>query len=167
MIDKNTSLEFDRELAILKQEIEEQLERIRRDSEVVKDEWRHAIADGDLRENAAYDAAVDEMKSLREEEVKLLTQLEDIKAADPSRYRPIGLITPYSTVLLQINTTEVHNMEMTIKLFPGNISNMEKGIVSCGSRLGKQLMKKKVGDVVNISDLETSGICKYKILELY
>lgn len=167
MIDKNTSLAIDRELAILKQEIEEQLERIRGDSEIVKDEWRHAIADGDLRENAAYDAAVDEMKSLREEESKLLTQLEDIKQADPKRYRPIGLVTPYSTILLEINTTEVHNMKMVIKLFPGNISNMEKGIVSCESRLGKQLMKKKVGDTVNLSDLETSDICKYTILELY
>ena len=104
---------------------------------------KEAREQGDLSENAEYDAAKDEQRDIEEEEVDLdkinvgcLVRILDCEFDEELEYKIVG-------------STEANSL---------------KGKISNESPVGRALLGRQIGDVV---DVETqAGILQYKVLEI-
>ena len=144
-------------LRALEAELEE-LKVVRRKE--VAQKIKEAREQGDLSENAEYDAAKDEQRDIeaRIEEIEKI-----LKNADVVDEEEVDLdkISVGCTVLLYDVEFEE---EVEYKIVGSTEANSLKGKISNESPLGKALIGKKVGDVV---DAETPvGILQYKVLEI-
>ena len=119
---------------------------------------KEASEQGDLSENAEYDAAKDEQRDMEariEEIEKILKNAE--------------VVVEEEVDLDKINvgcTVKVFDMEfdeeMIFKLVGSTEANSLEGKISNESPVGRALIGKKVGDVV---DVETqAGVIQYKVL---
>jgi len=120
----------------------------------------HARLLGDLRENAEYDAAKEALlqneKRIQELEDKLSRAeiIDDIK-------KPKDIISISSRVkLLDLNTNE----EIEYTLTSQDEADPLNGFISVDSPVGKVLLGKKEGDIVEIKI--PAGILKYKIIKI-
>ena len=136
----------------------EELKVVRRKE--VAQKLKEAREQGDLSENAEYDAAKDEQRDieLRIEEIdKILKNAEVVVEEDVD----VNAINIGCTVRLKdIEFDE----EMTYKIVGSTEANSLKGKISNESPVGKALLGKKVGDTVTV---ETQvGELTYKVLEI-
>ena len=127
----------------------------------VADKIREAREQGDLSENAEYDAAKDEQRDIEariEEIEKILKNAEVVVDEDVDLDKiSIGC----SIRILDIEFDE----ELEYKIVGSTEANSLKGKISNESPVGKALLGKKVGDTVTV---ETQvGEIAYKILEIY
>jgi len=120
----------------------------------------HARLLGDLRENSEYDAAKEALlqneKRIQELEDKLgrAEIIDDVK-------KPKGIVSISSKVeLLDLNTNE--NIEYT--LVSQDEADPLGGFISIDSPVGKVLLGKKEGDIVEIKI--PAGVLKYKIVKI-
>ncbi|MDG2396983.1 MAG: transcription elongation factor GreA [Flavobacteriaceae bacterium] len=115
---------------------------------------------GDLSENAEYDAAK-EAQGLLEMRI---SKLEDIL----SNARLIDETKLDDTKVLVLSTAKVINknngMEMTYTLVAQREADLNKGKISVESPIGKGLLGKKVGEVVEIK--VPSGNIQLEIIEI-
>ncbi len=115
---------------------------------------------GDLSENAEYDAAK-EAQGLLEMRI---SKLEDIL----SNARLIDETKLDDTKVLVLSTVKVINknngMEMTYTLVAQREADLNKGKISVESPIGKGLLGKKVGEVVEIK--VPSGNIQLEIIEI-
>ena len=119
-----------------------------------------ARAHGDLSENAEYDAAKHE-KELLEIKIRQLEEtLARAKVID-TKSIPTDRVYILATVkLLDLN----RNREVEFTLVSPQEVNTAEGKISVQSPVGKALLGKKVGDVVEVK--VPAGVVKYKILEI-
>ena len=121
---------------------------------------KEAREQGDLSENAEYDAAKDEQRDIEariEELEKLLKNAEVVveEEADLDKIS-IGCFVK----VLDIEEDE----EMQFKLVGSTEANSLQNRISNESPLGKALLRHMVGDIV---DVETQmGVLQYKVLEI-
>ena len=119
-----------------------------------------ARAQGDLSENAEYDAAKDEQRDIeaRIEEIEKILKNAEVFDEDESE---AGTVNFGAKVVL-------HDMDMDeiveYKIVGSTEANFLKGKISNESPLGAAIMRKKIGDVVTIEAPE--GEFKYKILDI-
>ena len=117
---------------------------------------KEAREQGDLSENAEYDAAKDEQRDIElriEELEKLLKNAED--EIDLEKIN-IGC----KVKVLEIDEDE----EMEFRIVGSTEANSLQNKISNESPVGQALLGRKVGDVV---DVETQvGIIQYKVLEI-
>ena len=141
--------------------LEEELEdlKVNRRKEVAE-KIKEAREQGDLSENAEYDAAKDEQRDIEariEEIEKILKNAEvvDEDEADTSKVS-IGCVVR----ILDMEYDE----ENEYKVVGPTEANILKGLISNESPVGAALIGKKVGDVLEV---ETQvGAEKYKVLEI-
>ena len=141
--------------------LEEELEdlKVNRRKEVAE-KIKEAREQGDLSENAEYDAAKDEQRDIEpriEEIEKILKNAEvvDEDEADTSKVS-IGCVVR----ILDMEYDE----ENEYKVVGPTEANILKGLISNESPVGAALIGKKVGDVFEV---ETQvGAEKYKVLEI-
>ena len=127
----------------------------------VADKIKEAREQGDLSENAEYDAAKDEQRDIEariEEIEKILNNAEVVVEDDVN--------------LDQINigcSVRIYDMEfeeeLEYKIVGSTEANSLKGKISNESPVGKALMGKKVGDLVTVET--QAGEISYKVLEIY
>ena len=121
---------------------------------------KEAREQGDLSENAEYDAAKEEQRDieLRIEEIdKILKNAEVVDDDDVDA----SVINVGCTV--KIKDMEFEE-EMEYKIVGSTEANSLKGKISNESPVGHALLGKRVGDVV---DVETQmGIVQYKVLDI-
>lgn len=115
---------------------------------------------GDLSENAEYDAAKDaqgllELKISKLEEVVSNARIIDESNLDTSK----ALI--HSNVVIK---NLANGREMTYKLVAQSEADLKQGKISVDSPIGKGLLGKEVGEVVEVQ--VPSGIVKFEILEI-
>ena len=127
----------------------------------VADKIREAREQGDLSENAEYDAAKDEQRDIEariEEIEKILKNAEVVVDEDVDLDKiSIGC----SIRILDIEFDE----ELEYKIVGSTEANSLKGKIANESPVGKALLGKKVGDTVTV---ETQvGEISYKVLEIY
>lgn len=112
----------------------------------IAEEIAEARAKGDLSENAEYDAAKEAQGHLESR----ITQLEDIlansrvldaKDLDLSQVRVLTRVTILN---------KKANKEMKYTLVSPNEADFAKGKISVDSPIGKALIGKKIGEVVNV-----------------
>jgi transcription elongation factor GreA len=138
------------ELRVLERELNVELPR----------EIKTAVAMGDLRENAEYHAALERQGYVRARIGQLRTRLGELGTMKIDKI-PRGRVGLGSTItLLDVESGD----EVTYELAIPEIADLEKGLVSIASPIGKGLMGKEEGDIVTIAI--PSGSKKYEILAL-
>lgn len=115
---------------------------------------------GDLSENAEYDAAKDaqgllELKISKLEETMANARLVDSSKLDHSK------VTILSKVTIQNKVTKA---KMTYTLVAESEADLKSGKISVDSPIGKGLLGKKLGDVIDIR--VPSGTIQMEILEI-
>lgn len=121
---------------------------------------KEAREQGDLSENAEYDAAKDEQRDIeaRIEALEKLLKNAEVVVEDEIDLDKISV--GCKVKLLDVEEDE----EMEFKIVGSTEANSLEGKISNESPVGQALMGKKVGDTV---DVETqAGQIQYKVLEI-
>lgn len=121
---------------------------------------KEAREQGDLSENAEYDAAKDEQRDIeaRIEEIEKI--LKNAEVIDEDEFDSETVNFSSEVVLHDVDMDEI----VTYKIVGSTEADILKGLISNESPLGAALMKKKVGDVVTVE--APSGNFEYKILDI-
>lgn len=121
---------------------------------------KEAREQGDLSENAEYDAAKDEQRDieLRIEELEKLLKNAEVVVEDEIDLDKINI--GCKVKVYDVDEDE----EMEFKIVGSTEANSLQNKISNESPVGHALIGRKVGDVV---DVETqSGVIQYKVLEI-
>ena len=126
----------------------------------VSEKIKEAREQGDLSENAEYDAAKDEQRDIEariEELEKILKNAEVIVEEE------VDLDT--INIGCRVKVLEVeYNEECEYKIVGSTEANSLKGKISNESPVGKALIGAKVGDTVSVET--QAGVFRYKVLEI-
>ena len=127
----------------------------------VADKIREAREQGDLSENAEYDAAKDEQRDIeaRIEEIEKILKNAEVVVEEDVNLDQINI--GCSVRIYDIEFEE----ELEYKIVGSTEANSLKGKISNESPVGKALMGKKVGDTVVVET--QAGEISYKVLEIY
>ncbi len=118
-----------------------------------------ARSHGDLSENADYDAALHEQELLEIRIAKLERTLANAKVIDPSELPNDDRVYIFCAVRLR---NELTKTEMTFTLVSSEEADFEKNRLSVTSPLGKALLGKQTGDIVETQT--PKGVVQYRIL---
>jgi len=127
----------------------------------VADKIKEAREQGDLSENAEYDAAKDEQRDIeaRIEEIEKILKNAEVVVEDDVNLDQINI-----GCSVRIYDMEFEE-ELEYKIVGSTEANSLKGKISNESPVGKALIGKKVGDTVTVET--QAGDISYKILEIY
>ena len=147
---------------------EEGLKRLREELKYLKDIERpkasQAIAEardkGDLSENAEYDAAKEAQGLLELQISKMETTLSNARLIDESQLDTTKVLV-HSTVEVKNNS---NGAKMKYKLVAQSEADLKTGKISVDSPIGKGLLGKKEGEVVQIS--VPSGTIELEIVSI-
>ena len=134
------------------------LKQVRRKE--VAQKIKEAREQGDLSENAEYDAAKDEQREieLRIEELEKLLKNVEVVVEDEV---DLGKIS----VGCQVKLYDVeYDEEIEFRIVGSTEANSLQNKISNESPVGKELMRKKVGDTVEVET--QAGVIEYKVLEI-
>jgi transcription elongation factor GreA len=115
---------------------------------------------GDLSENAEYDAAKEAQGLLEAKIAQLKGLVANARLIDESQ---IGTDTVQILNKVTIRNTK-NNQTMVYSLVSENEANLKEGKIAIGTPIGKGLLGKKVGDVVEIT--VPSGIMSFEIMNI-
>jgi transcription elongation factor GreA len=121
---------------------------------------KEAREQGDLSENAEYDAAKDEQRDIeaRIEEIEKILKNAEVVVEDEVDVNVINIGCKVKILDME------YDEELQYKLVGSTEANSLKGKISNESPLGSQLIGKQVGDVVTVET--QAGSMEYKILEI-
>lgn len=136
----------------------ENLKVVRRKEVAIK--IREAREQGDLSENAEYDAAKDEQRDIeaRIEEIEKLLKNVDVVDEEEIDLEEIGV---GCTVVLY---DKEFDEEVTYQIVGSTEANSLSGKISNESPLGAALLGKEVGDVVEVET--QAGVIEFKVLKI-
>lgn len=127
----------------------------------VAEKLKDAISQGDISENADYDAAKNEQAELEEKIHKLENMIRKAKIIDESEL-PADQVTVGLTVRVQDCDTKE---EETFAIVGAMEADPFEGKISNESLVGAALLGNKVGKTVTIE--VPDGVINYKILEIF
>ena len=148
----------------------------KRGAELLKDELqrlksveRHAViqaiaearAQGDLSENAEYDAAKDKQGFIEGRILELEGKLAAAQVIDPSAVDAGGRVVFGATVDLE---EESSGVEVTYQIVGDDEADLKKGLISISSPIARALIGKEAGDVAEVQ--APGGIKHYEIVEV-
>ncbi|MDA0684173.1 MAG: transcription elongation factor GreA [Bacteroidetes bacterium] len=119
-----------------------------------------ARAQGDLSENAEYDAAKDEQGHLEAKIAKLADTVSKARIVDESQ---IDSSKAYILSTVRVKNTS-NDMEQTYKLVSAQEADFATGKISIKSPIGEGLLGKSVGDQIEIS--VPAGKVTLEVLEI-
>ena len=141
--------------------LEEELHALDRELTVdLPREIKTAVAMGDLRENAEYHAALERQRFVRARIGQLRTRLSELGMMNMDKI-PKDRIGLGSTILLLDLTTK---LEVTYELVIPEMADLEKGLVSAASPIGRGLLGHTAGETVAIE--VPAGKKRFEILEI-
>ena len=127
----------------------------------VAEKLKEAIAQGDLSENADYDAAKNEQAELEERILKLENMMRKGKIIENDELTGDHVNLGLTVKVKDLEFDEVFEYSIVGSTeadpFEGRISNE--------SLVGKGLLGKRVGDIVEIN--AEVGLIRYEVLEIY
>ena len=121
---------------------------------------KEAREQGDLSENAEYDAAKDEQRDIeaRIEELEKLLKNAEVVVEDEVDLDRINIGCQVKILDLE------YDEELDYKIVGSTEANSLKGKISNESPVGKALIGAKIGDIVEVET--QAGVIKYKVLEI-
>ena len=119
---------------------------------------KEAREQGDLSENAEYDAAKDEQRDIeaRIEELEKILKNAEVVDEEEVDINVIGIGCQVKILDME------YDEELEYKIVGSTEANSLKGKISNESLVGQALMGKKTGDVVEVE--AQAGVIKYKVL---
>ena len=141
--------------------LEEELEYLKTvKRKEVAEKIKEAREQGDLSENAEYDAAKDEQRDIeaRIEELEGILKNAEVVVEDEVDLDKINI-----GCIVKILDVE-YSEELEYKIVGSTEANSLKGKISNESPVGKALIGHKVGDTVEVET--PAGVFAYKILEI-
>lgn len=128
--------------------------------QMIAEKIKEAREQGDLSENAEYDAAKDEQRDIeaRIEELEKILKNAEVVVEDEVDLDKINI--GCQVKILDIEYSE----ELDYKIVGSTEANSLKGKISNESPVGKALIGHKVGDTVEVET--PAGVFAYKILEI-
>lgn len=121
---------------------------------------KEAREQGDLSENAEYDAAKDEQRDIEARIEELEKILKNAEVVDEDEVDTDKISIGCKVKILDVE----FNDELTYKIVGSTEANSLKGKISNESPVGQALLGHKVGDLVEV---ETQvGVIQYKVLEI-
>ena len=121
---------------------------------------KEAREQGDLSENAEYDAAKDEQRDIeaRIEELEKILKNAEVVVEDEVDLDKINIGCRVKILDIEFNE------ELEYKIVGSTEANSLKGKISNESPVGKALMGKQAGEVVSVET--QAGVLEYKVLEI-
>lgn len=121
---------------------------------------KEAREQGDLSENAEYDAAKDEQRDIeaRIEEIEKILKNAEVVVEDEVDVDKINVGCTVSVLDME------YDEEMEFRIVGSSEANSLKGKISNESPVGRALIGRSVGDVVNVET--QAGEFQYKILNI-
>ena len=143
------------------QKLQEELEdlKVNKRKEIAQ-KIKEAREQGDLSENAEYDAAKDEQRDI-EAHIEELENL--LKTAEIIDHKKIDFDKIHMGCKVKIRDMGTRR-EMTYEIVPSTEVNSREKKISYESPIGAALMNKEVGEVVEIQI--PAGTVRYKVLEI-
>jgi len=140
---------------------EEELENLKvvRRKEVAE-KIKEARAQGDLSENAEYDAAKDEQRDIEARIEELEKILKNVEVIDEDEVDLTKISVGCKVTIKDMG----RKVESTYKIVGSTEANSLKGKISNESPVGKALIGASVGDVVTIE--VPAGEMKYKVIDI-
>ncbi len=128
----------------------------------VSQKLKEARAQGDLSENAEYDAAKDEQRDIEARIFELEQLLKNVEVVDIDTNEGDGkkIAFGYTVKLMDKELKQ----EMTVTIKGASEADSLNGSISNESPLGKALIGAKKGETVSVE--APIGVIKYKILEV-
>ena len=126
----------------------------------VAEKIKEAREQGDLSENAEYDAAKDEQRDIEARIEELEKILKNAEVVDEDE---VDLEVFNIGCRVKILDVE-YNDELEYKIVGSTEANSLKGKISNESPVGKALIGTKVGDVISVET--PAGVFQYKVLEI-
>ena len=126
----------------------------------VAEKLKEAIAQGDLSENADYDAAKNEQAELEERIYKLENMLRKAKIIDESELAEDQVTVGLTVKVLDIDEDE----EEEFTLVGSTEADPFEGKISNESLVGAALIGRVVGDEVSVE--VPDGVVRYRVLEI-
>jgi len=126
----------------------------------IADKIKEAREQGDLSENAEYDAAKDEQRDIeaRIEYLEELLKNAEVYVEDEATLDAVSIGTTVNLLDLEFNE------EVEFKIVGSTEADSLQGLISNEAPVGKALLGKKIGDLVNV---ETQmGNVQYKVLNI-
>jgi transcription elongation factor GreA len=123
-------------------------------------ELKKAVAMGDLSENAEYQAAKQRQEILNAKLANLRKRLAEVAMINFEKI-PRDRVSYGSTVVLY---DAQKSAEITYKLVSVEESDIQKGLISTSSPIGKGLLNRQEGDAVKITT--PGGVKEFEILKL-
>ena len=121
---------------------------------------KEAREQGDLSENAEYDAAKDEQRDIEARIEELEKILKNAEVVDEDEVDIERINIGCQVKILDIE----YNEELEYKIVGSTEANSLKGKISNESPVGKALIGKQVGDVITVET--PAGSFQYKVLEI-
>ena len=145
----------------IKRKLEEEIRQIQHElTKELPQELKKAIALGDLSENAEYQSAKQRQEILNAKLAQLRKRLSDVAMINIDKL-PKDRISYGSTVVLY---DLQKNAEVTYKLVSAEESDIQNGLISTTSPIGRGLMNKKEGDTAKANT--PGGLKEFEILRL-
>lgn len=139
-------------------ELQAKLERLKKISQPrLIAEVKRLASDGDFSENAAYQIAKGKLRGVNQGILETEELLKRAIIIEPQRNN--GFVQLGNTV-----TVEVNGRQRTYQILGSSETNPDKGIISHNSPIGKNLIGKRVGDIVRIKINDKEVI--YKIISI-
>ena len=122
---------------------------------------KEAREQGDLSENAEYDAAKDEQRDIeaRIEEIEKILKNAEVVVEDEVDYEKISVGCKVKVLDME------YDEEMEIQLVGSTEANSLQGKISNESPVGKALIGAKQGDVVDV-EMADGDVMQYKVLKI-
>ncbi len=121
---------------------------------------KEAREQGDLSENAEYDAAKDEQRDIEARIEELEKILKNAEVVDEDEVDLERINIGCKVKILDVE----YNEELEYKIVGSTEANSLKGKISNESPVGKALIGAKAGDVINVET--PAGVFQYKVLEI-
>ena len=121
---------------------------------------KEAREQGDLSENAEYDAAKDEQRDIENRIEELEKILRNAEVFDDTDIELDKVSIGCEVKLYDMEYDE----ELTYKLVGSKEANILEQKISNESPIGRAMNGKKIGDVIDVEGIE--GICQFKILDI-
>jgi len=139
-------------------ELQAKLERLKKISQPrLIAEVKRLASDGDFSENAAYQIAKGKLRGVNQGILETEELLKRAIIIEPQCNN--GFVQLGNTV-----TVEVNGRQRTYQILGSSETNPDKGIISHNSPIGKNLIGKRVGDIVRIKINDKEVI--YKIISI-
>jgi len=141
-------------------------EKLKDELQRLKSVERHAViqaiaearAQGDLSENAEYEAAKDKQGFIEGRIIEIEGKLAAAQVIDPTRLDAGGRVVFGSTVVLEEEAT---GQEVTYQIVGDDEADLKQGLISISSPIARALIGKEAGDVADVQ--APGGIKSYEI----